>query len=144
LRNPIPQFHAAAIRSRADWIPGLIDSQANRRGQVDGYQVIRAYQGLGLHLISINNPVESGILEVGQRMRSGKLKVFASLSKYLEQRRLYRRDEREQIVQHNDHLQDAARCLVNGIFHMKTKPKPPKPIYRPTRTYRGDSWWMAL
>jgi len=30
-------------------------------------------------------------------MHSGRLKVFASLSKYLEERRLYQRDERDQI-----------------------------------------------
>jgi hypothetical protein len=76
-----PAIHAAAIRSRADWIPGLIDPQADGRSQADGNRLIRGYRDLGLRLTGIGNPVESGILEVWQRLHSGRLKVFASLSK---------------------------------------------------------------
>ena len=54
-----------------------------------------------------------------QRMHSGRLKVFASLSKYLDERRLDRRDERDQIVKDHDHLQ---RCLVSSVSWMRTKP----------------------
>jgi hypothetical protein len=43
-----------------------------------------------------------------------------SPSKYLAERRLYRRDEKDQIVKQGDDLQDAARCLVNGILRMRT------------------------
>jgi hypothetical protein len=74
--------------------------------------------------VCIDNPLEAGILSMWQRMRSGRLKVFASLSKYLEERRLYRRDEKDQIVKQGDDLQDAARCLVNGVSRMRTKPQP--------------------
>ena len=134
-----PAIHTAAIRSRADWIHGLIDVTANGRVEADGFQLIQLYRNLGLHLESTDNPVESGVLNVWQRMHSGRLKVFASLSKYLEERRLYRRDERDQIVKVGDHLQDAARCLVSGISHMRTRPKPPS---MPRRVYYGERSWM--
>jgi hypothetical protein len=84
-----------------------MDATANGRVQVDGFRLIQVYRDLGLHLESRDNPVESGILKVWQRMYSGRLKVFASLAKYLEERRLYRRDERDQIVREGDTLQDA-------------------------------------
>ena len=75
-------------------------------------------------------------------MRSGRLKVFASLPKYLEERRLYRRDDKDQLVKERDSLQDAARCLVSGISRMRTKPKPIP--YRPSPPiYRGPQGWMA-
>ena len=135
-----PAIHAAAIRSRADWIHGLTDATANGRVQADGFHLIQVYRDLGLHLESINNPVESGILSVWQRMHSGRLKVFASLVKYLEERRLYRRDERDQIVKEGDTLQDATRCLVSGISDMRTKPKPPT---MPTRACYDERAWMA-
>jgi hypothetical protein len=139
-----PANHTAGIRSRADWIPGLINPAANGRNQTDGERLTQTYRNLGLHLQQIDNPVESGILNVWQRMQTGRLKVFASLLKYGEERRLYRRDERDQIVKSRDNLQDAARCLVNGISRMRTKPKPPKPpTPRPTRTRYGDNDWMA-
>jgi hypothetical protein len=76
------------------------------------------------------------------RMHTGRLKVFASLSKYLEERRVYRRDEREQIVKDRDNLQDAARCLVGSIPRMRTKPAKSPP--EPAREYFGKGGWMAV
>ena len=108
---------------------------------MDGYRLIQSYRNLGLRLEQIDNPVESGLLDVWQRMHSGRLKVFASLTKYLEQRRLYRRDEKGQIVKDRDNLQDAVRCRVSGISRMWTKPKPPGDA--PTRTHYGKRDWMG-
>ncbi|MBZ5623535.1 MAG: hypothetical protein LAQ69_33155 [Acidobacteriia bacterium] len=137
-----PAVHAAAIRARADWIPGVVDPAANGRNAVDGQRLIQLYRNHGLHLGAIDNPLESGILEVGQRMRSGRLKVFASLSKYLEERRLYRRDERDQVVKDRDNLQDATRCLVVGLSRMRTKTveRDVPDLYRGRH---GDRSWMA-
>ena len=135
-----PAVHAAAIRSRGHWIHGLIEPTANGRVEADGFELIRLYEKRGLHLESTHNPVESGILNVGQRMNSGRLKVFPSLSKYLEERRLYRRDERDQMVKEGGDLQDATRCLVSGISYMRTKPKPPS---MPPHVVYGDRSWMA-
>lgn len=131
-------IHAAAIRSRGDWIVGLIDPTANGRNQADGYRLIQTYRNLGLRLEGTANPIESGILSVWQRMESGRLRVFASLPRYLEQRRLYRRDEKGQIVPEHDSLQDATRCLVNGLSRMKTQAKlaPQLPS-----SYHGSMGW---
>jgi hypothetical protein len=74
-------------------------------------------------------------------MQSRRLKGFASLSKYLEERRLYRRDERDLIVKGNDNLQDATRCLVNGISSLCTKH--PKLVLQPIRQYTGEHSWMS-
>jgi len=136
-----PAVHVAAIRSRSEWIPGLIDSAANGRNQADGQRLVQTYRKLGLDLSDIDNPIESGILNVWQRMHSGRLKVFASLSKYLDERRLYRRDERDQIVKDHDHLQDALRCLVSGVSWMRTKPQPASAV--PSSTYHGSCAWMS-
>ncbi|MEO8592274.1 MAG: hypothetical protein ABI759_03040 [Candidatus Solibacter sp.] len=133
--------HAALIRARGDWIPGLFDPVANGRELLDGQRLIRMCWKHGLRLQAIDNPIESGILEVNQRMNSGRLKVFPSLSKYLEERRLYRRDDRDQVVKDRDNLQDATRCLVVGVARMRTKPVP-EPVYSrpPNRSQHG---WMG-
>jgi hypothetical protein len=95
--------HASEILARDPdgWIPGLIDPQANGRNQADGLALVHAYRLHKLDLKSINNPLESGVTDLRERMKTGRLKVFASLSGFLEQRRLYRHDERDQIV--NEH-----------------------------------------
>jgi hypothetical protein len=116
-----PAVHAAAIRARGDWIPGVVDPTANGRTLLDGQLLVRMYREQGLGLQAVENKLESGILAVGQRMHSGRLKVFASMSKYLEERRLYRRDEKDQVVRDRDNLQDATRCLVVGLSRMRTK-----------------------
>jgi hypothetical protein len=134
-----PAVHVAAIRGRGLWIPGAVDPAANGRDQVDGRRLIQMYRNLGLALGTIDNPFESGILDVWQRMHSGRLKVFASLSKYLEERRLYRRDEKDQIVKERDSLQDAARCLGSGVSRMRTQPVS-NPA--PPRVYAGERSWM--
>ena len=116
------------------------DPSANGRDQMDGERLIQIYRKHGLHLQAVDSRLESGILEVSQRMSSGRLKVFDSLSKYRGERRLYRRDEREQVVKERDHLQDALRCLVAGICRMQTKKvKRDVPYERPD----GDRSWMA-
>jgi hypothetical protein len=116
-----PAVHAAAIRARAEWIPGLFDLAANGRNRSDGARLNQMYRAHGLHLEHIDNSIESGIMEVSQRMQSGRLKVFPSLTKYLGERRLYRRDESGQVVKDRDNLQDATRCLVIGISRMITE-----------------------
>ena len=141
VRETDPAVHAAAIRSRADWIHGFIDPAANGRDQADGHRLIQMYRNLGLRLQAMDNPAESGTLNLGQRMGSGRLKVFPSLAKYLEERRLYRRDEKDQIVKDRDNLQVAARCLVSGASRMSTQPKP-APAW-PPRAVIGDRGWMA-
>jgi len=136
-----PSVHAQAIRGRGAWIPGVMDSVGNGRNQMDGYRLIRFYHALGLNLHAASNLVESGILEVWQRMSTGRLKVFASLPHYLEELRLYRRDERGQIVTECDNLQNAARCLVvSGISRMRPALVQQKDLTPWYTNVRGTSW----
>jgi hypothetical protein len=134
-----PAVHAQALRSRGSWIPGVLECVANSQ---DGYRLIELYRKLGLKLESAGNLGESSILEVLQRMSTGRLKVFASLTHYLEEFRSYRRDEKGQVVTGGDSLQNATRRLVtNGISHMRTAPVQKEPEYwRPDFSGLG---WMA-
>lgn len=118
-----PVIHAESIRARGDWIPGVVDPGARGRGQIDGRQLLQNYIELGLDLEPAFNGVESGIYEVWQRLSSGRLKVFRSMSNWISEFRLYRRDERGAIVKTNDHLMDATRYLImSGLDRAKTKP----------------------
>jgi phage terminase large subunit-like protein len=118
-----PVIHAQAIKTRDEWIPGVVDPAARGRNQKDGAQLLQSYIDLGLDLETAFNGVESGLYEVWQRMSSGRLKVFSSLTNWLSEFRLYRRDEKGHIVKVNDHLMDATRYLVmSGLERAKTKP----------------------
>jgi len=71
--------------------------------------------------------------------------VFPSLTKYLADRRLYRRDENDQVVKVRDNLQDATRCLVLGFPAMITKPDDDEEEDRFCRSgfLSGPNAWMA-
>lgn len=107
-----PSIHADAIKARGFWIPGVIDPAANGRNQKDGDQLMLIYQQLGLDVTKANNAVEAGIHEMFQRLSSGRLKVFRTMVNWLNEVRIYRRDEDGKVVKQNDHLMDATRYLV--------------------------------
>lgn len=119
-----PTIHAKAIKMRGEWIPGLIDTAARGRSQVDGRSLWKLYEDEGLHLHKSNKAVEAGLLEVLDRLSTGRLKLFDTLVHTLGEYRLYRRDDKGRVVKENDHLMDALRYLVMGIHHAATRPTP--------------------
>jgi len=56
-------------------------------------------------------------------------------------RRLYLRNEKDEIVRERNNLQDATRCLVNGISRLTTKPAPVR--FVEPREHYGERSWMA-
>lgn len=128
-----PSVHANAIRARGSWINGVIDPAARGRSQRDGKKLIVDYRELGLRLTEAENAVESGIYDVWQRLSSGRLKVFKSMQNWLSEYRMYRRDEKGQIVKVNDHLMDDMRYLIAAPEHLWTVRKPEKTLVEPYR-----------
>jgi Bacteriophage terminase large (ATPase) subunit and inactivated derivatives len=121
-----PSIHANAIQSRGKALQGVIDPAARGRSQIDGQQLLQSYKDLGLHLSLANNGVESGIYEVWQRLSSGRLKVFGSLSNFVTEYMMYRRDEKGRIIKENDHLMDCVRYLIAAeakLWKYKTEPR---------------------
>ena len=118
-----PPIHATAIRARGSWIPICIDPSARGRSQEDGTKLYTQYSDLGLDLYLAERSLEAGTLEVLTRLSDGRLKVFQTLTQFLYEIRMYRRDEKGKIVKANDHLMDCLRYLVMGITtHAITKP----------------------
>jgi hypothetical protein len=139
-----PAIHAQSIRARGEWIPGVIDPASRGRTQTDGQQLFELYKQMGLDLEFASNAVEAGIYEVWQRLSTGRLKIFRSMSNWISEFRLYRRDDKGRIVKQNDHLMDATRYLImSGLSRAKTKPAP-QTKSRPAGSYLGSpAGWMG-
>jgi len=121
----LPEAHALAIKKRGD-LMGAIDPAANGRGQKDGEQLLQLYEDAGLRLEKADNAVEVGLLRVYQRLASGRLKVFRSLTNWLAEFRLYRRDEKGKVVKTFDHLMDATRYFeMTGMDNLEYTEKRP-------------------
>lgn len=110
-----PAVHASAIKKRGEWITGIIDTSAHGRSQNDGVSLFNLYEDEGLNIVNANKAIESGLLEVYQRLSSGRLKVFSTLDCWIQEYRIYRRNEKGLIVKDKDHLMDATRYLVMGL-----------------------------
>jgi hypothetical protein len=120
-----PSIHAQAIKARGDWIPLAIDTAARGRSQVDGENLYQMYQDLGLSLLNADKSVETGLYTCWQLLSEGRIKVFKTLSNFLNEIRIYRRDERGKIIKTNDHLMDAWRyAIMSGRNAAITEPAP--------------------
>jgi phage terminase large subunit-like protein len=117
----LPAVHAAAIKGRGEWIPGVIDPASRGRSQVDGANLFQIYKELGLKLDKAKNEVESGIAMVWSLMSTGKLKFFSNLPHLAAEYLLYRRNERGQVVKEKDHLLDCLRYIANNTKRAQHK-----------------------
>lgn len=115
-----PAVHAASIRARGEWIPGVIDPASRGRTQTDGTQLYRQYRDLGLNIQLANNAVESGIQAVWERMTGARIKFFSTLQHLPREFVLYRRDEKGRIIKENDHLMDCLRYGVADLSRAKS------------------------
>jgi hypothetical protein len=130
-----PPIHSAAIQARGAWMEGEIDPAARSRGQKDGEQLLEIYSELGLWLNPADNAREAGIMEVWQRLSTGRLKVFKHLTDWFGEFRIYRRDEKGQVVKVNDHLMDATRYRLMRLNRLVNEAVAvhgtnAKPVYR--------------
>ncbi|MES2355600.1 MAG: terminase family protein [Pseudomonadota bacterium] len=139
-----PSVHADAIKARGPWIPGVCDPAARGRSQADGQQLMQQYKDLGLDLDIAFNGVESGIYEMWQRLSTGRYKVFRSCQNWLSEFRVYRRNEKGQVVKGNDHAMDESRYFImSGLARAKVKPVPKNKTQDHYASGNGSVGWMG-
>lgn len=86
----LPATHVAAIKRRGEWMTGVIDPSALKTSSHDGLKSFQIYRDMGLDLRLGDNRVQAGIMECNNRLSTGTVKFFSSLTKTLEEYRLYR------------------------------------------------------
>lgn len=114
LMQSLPVLHASAIKARGSFIPGFIDP-SSRQSNDEGIKLMNVYMDQGLNIQMAKNAVDAGLVTVGQYFAAGRLKIFSTCSKLLEELRMYHRDEKGNIVKKLDHAVDALRyAIVSG------------------------------
>jgi len=116
--NQVPALHVAAIRPWGDWIPWAWPHDGLNRDKGSGEQLAEQYRKHKLNMLPDRaeheeggNGVEAGILDMLERMQTGRFKVFAGLNDWFEEFRLYHR-KAGQIVKERDDLMSATRYAV--------------------------------
>jgi phage terminase large subunit-like protein len=123
--DQVPAVHAYAIKSRGEWITGVIDPASRGRSMSDGQKIIRMYKDQGLNLFLAKNEVDSGVQMIQQRLVARKIKVFKTCMNLHKEYLLYRRDKNGRIIKEDDHLLDCLRYIVNNMQRMSSKSEHP-------------------
>jgi predicted phage terminase large subunit-like protein len=132
LSHAEPSENARAMVTLGDWIPGAISLSSLRGMEADKYRIARLYRELGLNVQTSKWGEEAGIYEVWHLLASNKLKVFASLGRFLAEYR---------IGDGQSPLLLSCHALILCRDRMRIKPvKPPTPL---SSTYAGERSWMA-
>lgn len=124
--NAEPVVIAEAIKRRGGkWMPGVIDPAANGRAQKDGARLLEIYRDdNGLDLTKADNALVAGLTKVWVRLSEGRLKICTNCTKFLGEYRLYRRDEKGNIVKSPNHALDALRYAISsGLDRAVVEPK---------------------
>lgn len=119
-------IHAAAIRSRGDWVPVAWPHDGLQRDKGSGEQLADQYRKQGLAMLRQratfedgSNGLEAGVAEMLTRMQTMRLKVFAHLADWFEEFRLYHRKD-GLIVAKGDDLMAATRYAMMMRRHART------------------------
>lgn len=129
-KEAVPVLHATAVKAWGDWIPVAWPHDGLQHDKGSGLQLAEQYRDAGLNMLSEQatheeggNGVEAGIMDMLERMETGRFKVFAGLNEWFEEFRMYHRKEGK-IVKERDDLMSATRYAVMMLRFAKTKPAP--------------------
>lgn len=126
-KEATPILHAAAIKPWGEWVPTAWPHDGYQHDKGSGLQLAESYRAQGLKMLSENatheeggNGVEAGLMDMLDRMQTGRFKVFSNLSEWFEEFRLYHRKDGK-IVKERDDLMSATRYAVMMLRFAKIK-----------------------
>lgn len=131
VKEATPLVHGAAIKGRGEWIPVAWPHDGLQHDKGSGEQLATQYKKYGVNMLkekashapepgepegSGGNGVEAGIMDMLDRMQTGRFKVAAHLHDWWEEFRLYHR-ESGKLVKGGDDLMSATRYMVMMLRH---------------------------
>jgi hypothetical protein len=146
LKEQTPLQHVEAVRAwRLRWQWPRDGRNATLAGAGEPLAAQYREAGLDMWHEAVTFPdgsysVEAGLMEMLDRMRGGRWKVFKGQNDpWIEEARLYHRDEKGMLVKEGDDAISASRYALMGVRNGKTA-KPPPPFVMPRIVHSG---WMS-
>jgi phage terminase large subunit-like protein len=104
-----PQQHGASLRPWGSWLPWAWPHDGLQADKGSGEQLAKQYKTAGLKMlpnratfVDGSSSVEAGLLDMLDRMKSGRFKVFANCVQWMEEFRLYHRKDGKIVKEHDD------------------------------------------
>lgn len=132
-KEATPVVHAAAIRVWGDWIPVAWPHDGLQHDKGSGLQLAEQYKRQGLAMVSEKatfpddrgNGVEAGLMELLDRMQTGRFKVDENCSDFFEEFRMYHR-EKGKVVKQFDDVLDACRYATMMLRYARPQAYAPQ------------------
>ena len=128
-REEIPIIHAGAVKAWGEWVPTSWPHDGLQHDKGSGNQLADQYRKCGLNMlyeratfVDGSNGVEAGLMEMLDRMRTGRFKVFAHLGDWFEEFRIYHRKDGK-IFKERDDLISATRYALMMKRRAMVRPK---------------------
>lgn len=147
VKEQTPEVHAITLRGKGQWIPAAWPHDGeNKTSAGAGKPLAKQYRDDGVNMLPARathapdpgkeegtggNSVEAGVIDLLDRMLSGRFKVFEHLGDFFEELRMYHRQD-GQIVKIDDDLLDGVRTGTMMLRHAKL----PTPARRRESTYQ--------
>lgn len=117
-RETTPIIHSAAIKAWGEWLPVAWPHDGLQHDKGSGEQLAEQYKRQGLKMLPDRatfedgtNGVEAGVMDMLQRMQTGRWKVFNTCKSWLEEFRIYHRED-GRIVKERDDVISASRYAL--------------------------------
>ena len=137
MREATPVIHAAAVKAWGPWVPTAWPHDGLQHDKGSGDQLAKQYAATGLLMLKERatfddgtNGVEAGLMDMLERMQTGRFKVFSNMDDWFQEFRTYHRKDGK-VVKKVDDLMSATRYALM----MKRKAK-----VRPVETQRAATW----
>lgn len=135
-RESTPVTHAAAIKPWGKWLPVAWPHDGLQHDKGSGQNLAEQYRAQDLNLlhekatfVDGSNGVEAGVMDMLDRMQTGRWKVFSTCGGWLNEFRLYHRVD-GLIVKERDDRISASRYGLMMLRFATTKPSA-KPLHIP-------------
>jgi phage terminase large subunit-like protein len=138
VRETTPVVHAAALNARGKWIPVAWPHDGLQHDKGSGIQLAEQYRALGVNMepeyahfeeteqegegrVNLIS-VEAGIMEMLDRMQTGRFKVFEHLNNWWEEFRLYHRGKDGKLVKEGEDILSATRVACMSLRNAEVEP----------------------
>lgn len=132
-REATPILFSAAVKAWGSWVPTAWPHDGLQHDKGSGEQLAKQYANAGLLMLKDRatfedgtNGVEAGVLDMLDRMQTGRFKVFANLDDWFQEFRMYHRKDGK-IVKERDDLLSATRYAL--MMKRKAVVHRPKPVF---------------
>jgi phage terminase large subunit-like protein len=144
-REQTPVLHSATLRTWGDKLDWAWPHDGLQHDKGSGTQLMELYRDQKLNMLSEkatfedgSNGVEAGLMEMLDRMKTGRWKVFNTAKNWLEEFRMYHRKDGRVVKERDDVISASRYAMMMKRFARTNEDRKVK-----ARSYAGALGWMG-